>query len=98
MAIIAVMFAGQTCWMANQLALLSEYFPRSAVATVISISAIGGSLGGIVATLLTGQAVQHYGYVPVFTVMSGLHLIALTAIGFVLFRRQGLGSYVTAGT
>jgi ACS family hexuronate transporter-like MFS transporter len=97
-AIIAVMFAGQTCWMANQLALLSEYFPRSAVATVISISAIGGSLGGIVATLLTGQAVQHYGYVPVFTVMSGLHLIALTAIGFVLFRRQGLGSYVTAGT
>lgn len=87
-AIIAVMFACQTCWMANQLALLSESFPRSAVATVVSISAIGGSLGGIVATLLTGRAVQHYGYVPVFTGMSILHLTALAVIGFVLFRRQ----------
>ncbi|OAM89756.1 MFS transporter [Termitidicoccus mucosus] len=89
-AIIAVMFACQTCWMANQLSLLSESFPRSATATVISISAIGGSLGGIVATLLTGQAVQHYGYVPVFTAMSVLHLAALAAIGFVLFRKRGL--------
>lgn len=88
--IIAVMFACQTCWMANQLALLSEYFPRSAVATVISISAIGGSLGGIVATLLTGQAVQRYGYVPVFTAMSALHVTALATIGFVLFRKRGL--------
>lgn len=87
-AIIAVMFACQTCWMANQLALLSECFPRNAVATVVSITAIGGSLGGIVATLLTGRAVQSYGYVPVFTAMSVLHLTALTVIGFVLFIRQ----------
>jgi ACS family hexuronate transporter-like MFS transporter len=84
--------------MANQLSLLSESFPRSATATVISISAIGGSLGGIVATLLTGQAVQHYGYVPVFTAMSVLHLAALAAIGFVLFRKRGLARAAAPAT
>ncbi len=87
-AIIALLFAGHTCWMANLLSLLSESFPRSVVATVISISAIGGSLGGIVATLLTGRAVESYGYVPVFTVMSGLHLTALAVISLVLYRRR----------
>jgi len=87
-AIIALLFAGHTCWMANLLALLSESFPRSVVATVISISAIGGSLGGIVATLLTGRAVESYGYVPVFTVMSGLHLTALAVIAVVFYRRR----------
>ncbi len=87
-ALIAVMFAGQTCWMANQLSLLSESFPRSAVATVVSISAMGGSIGGIVAMFLIGRAVQHYGYMPVFTGMSVVHLTALAAIALVLFRKQ----------
>lgn len=84
-ALIGMMIVAQTCWMANQLSLLSESFPRNAVATVVAISAIGGSLGGILATHLTGQIVHRYGYMPVFTGISVLHLTALAIVGSVLF-------------
>lgn len=84
-ALIAMMVVAQTCWMANQLSLLSESFPREAVATVVAISAIGGSLGGILATTLTGQIVHRYGYLPVFTGISFLHITALIIVGSVLF-------------
>ena len=95
-AIIALLFAAHTCWMANLLALLSESFPRSVVATVISISAIGGSLGGIVASLLTGRVVESQGYVPVFTMMSGLHLTALAVISLALYRRRSSAAAAAA--
>jgi len=89
MALIAGMFAIQTCWKTNLTALLTESFPREVTATLISLAAMGGSLGGIVATLLTGRAVHSYGYVPVFTVMSVLHLAAFAVIvwGFAADRR-----------
>src|SRR5688572_28544653 len=76
LALLSLMFGAQMCWMVNQLAVLAEYFPRHLVATVISFSAVGGGIGGVLATLLIGRAVQHYGYVPVFTGMSALHLTA----------------------
>jgi MFS transporter, ACS family, hexuronate transporter len=75
-ALIGLLFAAQTCWMANQLTLISESVSRENVATLLSLSALGGSIGGIVANLLTGRAVASVGYVPVFTVFGGLHLMA----------------------
>jgi ACS family hexuronate transporter-like MFS transporter len=93
LAILSLMFGGQMCWMVNQLAVLAEYFPRHLVATVISLSAVGGGIGGVLATLLIGRAVQHYGYVPVFTGMSALHLTAFAFIVWML-RRSG-SKYVT---
>jgi len=74
--LIALMYAAQTCWMANQLALISETVSPENVATLLSLSALGGGLGGIVANLLTGWAVPTVGYVPVFTTLGCLHLVA----------------------
>jgi ACS family hexuronate transporter-like MFS transporter len=71
--------------MANQLTLISESVPRSGVATLLSLSALGGSLGGIVSTLLTGQKLKAYGYVPIFTVLGGMHLLAF---GILLLSRR----------
>jgi ACS family hexuronate transporter-like MFS transporter len=86
LALLSLMFGAQMCWMVNQLAVLSEYFPRHRVATVISLSSVGGGIGGVLATLLTGRAVQNFGYVPVFTGMSVLHLCAFAFIGWMLRR------------
>lgn len=86
LALLSLMFGAQMCWMVNQLAVLSEYFPRHVVATVISLSSVGGGIGGVIATLLTGRAVQQYGYVPVFTGMSVLHLTAFAFIAWMLRR------------
>lgn len=86
-ALIAVLLAAQSCWMANQLTLISESVPREQVATLLALSALGGSLGGIVANLLTGHTVATYGYVPVFTAIGFLHLTAYGVLTWA-FRAQ----------
>ncbi len=84
LGLLSIMYAAQMCWMVNQLSILSESFPRKAVATVIAATAIGGGIGGILATVLTGRAVASYGYVPVFTAMSVLHVIAYAVVSWTM--------------
>lgn len=81
LGLIAVLLAAQSCWMANQLTLIAESVSRESVATLIALSAMGGSVGGILSNLLAGRAIGAYGYVPVFTVIGCLHL---TAFGVLL--------------
>lgn len=89
--LIAVLFAAQSCWKANQLALIAESIPRESVATLVSLSALGGSLGGVVSNLLAGRAIAAYGYVPVFTVMSVLPLTAFVALEWSIRRSRKAG-------
>jgi MFS transporter, ACS family, hexuronate transporter len=84
-AIIAVLLAAQSCWMANQLTLISESVGRESVGTLLALTALGGSLGGVISTLITGRVLEAYGYVPVFTVLGGLHL---TAFGVLLWSER----------
>lgn len=79
-ALLSIMYAAQMCWMVNQLSILSESFSRKVVATVIALTAVGGGIGGILATVLTGRAVADYGYTPVLTTMSVLHVFAYVVI------------------
>ncbi|MCX6950905.1 MAG: MFS transporter [Verrucomicrobia bacterium] len=81
-ALIALLLAAQSCWMANQLTLISESVPRENVGTLLALTALGGSVGGMLSTLLTGRVLEAYGYVPVFT---GLGLLHLTAFGVLLW-------------
>ena len=86
-ALIAVLLAAQSCWMANQLTLISESVPRESVASLLSLSALGGSLGGMLSTLGTGRLIAAYGYVPVFTALSVLHLTAFGCLLVAMRRR-----------
>lgn len=95
-ALIAVLLAAQSCWMANQLTLISESVSRENVATLLALSALGGSLGGIGSNLLTGRAVATYGYGPVFTVLGGLHLTAFAVLAW-SFRRAAVLSPARVG-
>jgi ACS family hexuronate transporter-like MFS transporter len=83
-ALIALLLALQSCWMVNQLTLIAESTARENVATLLALSALGGSLGGVVSTLAAGRLIASAGYVPVFTVLGFLHLGAYAAmeIGF----------------
>lgn len=74
--LIGVVLAGQTCWMANQLTLISESVSRQNVAKLLALSALGGSLGGVVSTLVAGRLIDSAGYVAVFTGLGFLHLTA----------------------
>jgi ACS family hexuronate transporter-like MFS transporter len=86
LGLIAVLLAAQSCWMANILTLMSEIFPREHLATYVSLSAIGGSIGGILSTLWAGRVINSMGYVPVFTVLGFLHITAWLIIHYSSFR------------
>jgi ACS family hexuronate transporter-like MFS transporter len=94
--LIAVLFAAQSCWKANQLALIAESIPRESVATLVSLSALGGSLGGVLSNLLTGRAIEAYGYVPVFTVISVLPLTAFVSLELMMRRARRSGAIEAA--
>jgi ACS family hexuronate transporter-like MFS transporter len=80
------MLAGQTCWMANQLTLISESAPRQNAGTLLALSALGGSLGGVISTLTAGRLIASAGYGAVFAGVGCVHLLAWTVL--VLLRRR----------
>ena len=77
---IALILGSQSCWMANQLTLISESVPRTHAATLLALSALGGSIGGIAANLLAGRAIHAAGYVPVFCALGFCHLTAFAVL------------------
>ena len=79
-ACIALILGSQSCWMANQLTLISESVPRTHAASLLALSALGGSIGGIVANLLAGRAIDAMGYVPVFCAIGFCHLVAIAIL------------------
>jgi len=88
MALFALVLAAQASWMCNQLTLVSESVNRENLATLLSMSAIGGSLGGMVSTLLAGRLIASVGYVPVFTGIGFLHLTAFVILALTV-RKTG---------
>lgn len=86
-ACIAVVLGAQSCWMANQLTLISESVPRTHAASLLALSAMGGSIGGIAANLLAGRVIAAAGYVPVFCVIAFCHLTAFLVLKLTVGRR-----------
>jgi ACS family hexuronate transporter-like MFS transporter len=76
LGLIAVLLAAQSCWLVNLMTLMAESFPRGHLGTYAAIASVGGSLGGILTTLLAGRVIAAAGYTPVFTVLGFLHLVA----------------------
>lgn len=81
-ALMALAFASQTWWMANQLALISESASKYAVGKVLAFSALGGSIGGMCFTLATGHIIATMGYRPVFIFASLFHIIGWQILMF----------------
>jgi len=79
---IALLLAAQSFWMSNILTLMSETFPREQLATYAALCSIGGSIGGIISTLLAGKIIHGFGFVPVFTALGFLHLSGYGVISF----------------
>jgi hypothetical protein len=76
LALIAFILAAQSAWNANLLTLTSEVFPIGQTGTLLALASTGGSLGGIVSTLLAGQVIARVGYIPIFTALALPHLVA----------------------
>ena len=76
LTLIAVVMAAQACWNNNVFTLTQESAPPEQVASVVAVSILGGTVGGSVFNLATGPAIKSFGYVPIFTGLGFMHLLA----------------------
>lgn len=76
-------------WATMLLALPSDLYPSSTVASVSGMSLTGGGIGTIVSTFLIGAIVDHYSFKPVLIAASLVPLIG-TGLIFLLIRNDGI--------
>jgi ACS family hexuronate transporter-like MFS transporter len=74
-ALVSLAMLGYTGCSANLLSFPSDVFPRGAVGAVYGFASMGSGFGGMVFTLLTGWAVDHFSYTPVFVGFGILPLV-----------------------
>lgn len=86
MAIAATCFVtfGHAFWVANLQALPIDLFHGREIGTATGFSGMGGAIGGALAALGTGWAVQHFSYTPVFLLAGLMHPLSAALIYWLL--------------
>ena len=88
-ALIAVAAGGHCGWSANIFSLVGDIFPKKVTASVSGLGGFAGAMGGVIAPVLIGAALQGTGtngYVIPFTVAAFGYCIALLVIQLLLPR------------
>jgi MFS transporter, ACS family, hexuronate transporter len=83
-ALVSVAMLGYTGVTANMLAIPADVFPQHVLASIWGYASLGSGFGGMMFALLTGWAVDHYSYVPVFIGFGLIPLIAVVILWTVL--------------
>ena len=79
--LVGLATAAHQGWSANAFTMVSDMFPRSAVASVVGIGGFGGAIGSAMASTMTGFLLETTGsYVPVFLIAGTAYLIALGVV------------------
>jgi ACS family hexuronate transporter-like MFS transporter len=85
--LIGLAMAAHCAWISNTFALVSDLFPRRAVATVAGISGMAGSIGGMVMAQVAGRVLEATGsYLPLFLIASTSYLCGWIILRFLLPR------------
>jgi ACS family hexuronate transporter-like MFS transporter len=80
-ALIGLAAAAHQGWSANLFTMVSDMFPRRAVASVVGIGGFGGAISGaFIATAIGILLELTHSYVPIFFVAASAYLIALILI------------------
>ncbi|MDD4644643.1 MAG: MFS transporter [Bacteroidales bacterium] len=85
--LIALAAASHQAWSANAFTLVSDVFPKQAVASVVGIGGMWGAVSGIIANFALGKVLTHagpHGYVYAFLVAGCVYLIALAAVQLIM--------------
>ncbi len=92
-ALVAVAMVGYTGSSANMLAFPADVFPKNVVGSVYGFASMGAGFGGMIFSLITGWAIDHYSYTPVFIGFGILPLICAAMVWFLLgpLRRGAAG-------
>jgi MFS transporter, ACS family, hexuronate transporter len=88
-ALLGLAAASHQGWSANLFTLVSDMFPRRAVASVVGIGGFGGAVAGMLIATFTGFLLQFTGsYVPLFAMASSAYLLALLGIHLLVPKLQ----------
>src|SRR5579884_2082415 len=89
-ALIALAAAAHQGWSANLYTLVSDTFPRSAVASVVGIGGFAGAVGGMLTAPLVGYWLDysHDWYRPLFVIAGVAYLAALGMIQLLVPRLE----------
>jgi len=88
-ALLGLAAASHQGWSANLFTLVSDMFPRRAVASVVGIGGFGGAVAGMLIATFTGFLLQFTGsYVPLFLMASSAYLLALLVIHLLVPKLQ----------
>jgi len=79
-ALVSLATMGYTGASANMLAMPADVFPKNCVGSIWGLASMGSGFGGMVFSLITGWAVDHYSYVPVFAGFGILPLISAAIV------------------
>jgi ACS family hexuronate transporter-like MFS transporter len=80
-ALVSLAAAAHQGWSANLYTIVSDMFPRHAVASVIGMGGMCGAVGGMLISTLTGWLLQLTGsYLLVFVLAGSTYLLALSVI------------------
>lgn len=91
-ALVSLATAAHQGWSANLYTTVSDVFPKSAVASVTGLGGFLGGVGGVIFTaLIPGFVVTYFGYLPVFVMMGGFHLIGWICVHVFLGDMRKLG-------
>ena len=81
-ALVGICFVlfGHTFLSANMFAAISDVFPSGAVGRVTALTGIAGGLSGMLFPLLTGVLVDHFSYVPVFSLAAVMPIAGIVLL------------------
>jgi ACS family hexuronate transporter-like MFS transporter len=84
--LLSIAAAAHQGWSANLFTMVSDTFPRPAVASVVGLGGFGGAVAGMIAAPAIGQWLQwsHDWYAPLFIGAGFAYLVALAVIHLLL--------------
>jgi ACS family hexuronate transporter-like MFS transporter len=88
--LITIVMLLQAAWNTNLTTLIIESSPAPHVSRTVALTLMGGTIGGGIATLLTGRVIKAFGYVPVFTMLGFVHLAAYVVMSAGLRKAERL--------
>jgi ACS family hexuronate transporter-like MFS transporter len=75
--LVALASAAHQGWSANVFTLVSDMFPKPAVASMAGFAGMWGAIGGMLIAKITGYVLQTTGsYLPVFLIAASAYLVA----------------------
>ena len=87
--LIGLAAAAHQGWSANIFTLVSDMFPRRAVASVVGFGGMFGAIGGMVISKVVGYILEWTGsYVPIFMLAGFAYLAALLVIHLLVPRME----------